>query len=173
MAQNADQYRLAVTVFDDVDALIEAILELLRSGLCQEQLCFAARRETLLAWDKPRRLPGPVLALIESLERSTTAITCKGVDIAVVRGGATLLEVVATHRAVAGAGAAAQHAEAAPGLWPGLLGHIRNGATVLVVSSMSPAQQAASTRMLLGVSQRRVQTYEFLADSDGPRHLCS
>lgn len=170
MAQSADQYRIAITVFDDADALFDVIVELLRAGLRQEQLCIAARRETLSAWDTPRRLPDADLAQIAALQRSTTALTFEGGDVAVVRGGATLLKVVASDQASGGAGLA--HPTDAGGLWPGLMNHIRNGATVLVVRSTSAAQQAASTRMLLSISQQRVQTYEFRATFSGAHHTC-
>ncbi len=159
MSAGADQYRLAVAVFDDPDRLWSALRVLVHGGLGLDQICLVASASTM------ERLPAPgsdraalgqiaeVLTLL--LDRTTDPA---GRDLVATPG--PLLEALrqvadAQHNAVNGTSTAGTSVR------PKIADHVFDGAITLFVRSNTPVQQSLATRALLSQSSRIVKTFEF------------
>lgn len=164
MTSNAEQVRLAITVFDDPERLWSTVLMLLCNGLTHDQLCLVA-----LA----KKMKGSCLTYLQKLsgeERDRLTSFCEAVEEWADAGSE---RVVATSGALLGSLRQAQDPRTGNGTgrqdlsfaWrtADLENHIGQGAIVLVARAASPAQQTVVTRALLSGSLHRVTTFEFAA----------
>ena len=163
MNQGADQFRLAITAFDDPQTAWGTIRALLANGFDIEQFCLVALARSLerVVGDDSCRFR----ALVEQVEDWPSIggeKTNDGHQI-VATAGPLIRSVLPALGDESEA-----HAHITPEHRLELEAQARQGAIVLIVESSNPAQQRLSTRTLLDQSSRSVKTYEFaVASSDG------
>lgn len=168
MSPGADQYRLAVAVFDDPQGLWRAVRALMSDGVLLEQLCLAAVDTTMARLDHPARGGGDghlASALLSQVQDWPGEIGRPSI----VATSGPLLDALRQVRdgwpdASADGHAVSHHR-------PELADHVLVNNVTLVVRSHTPAQQSQTTRTLLSHSSHRVKTFEFTFAQNHPRSI--
>lgn len=147
------QERFAFTLFDQPQPLWRAIRALMDAGFNAQQLCVV---------ESPDRGESGQVAGTGSSEART------GLEEVQVKTFDSLSRVVpdrASTERKGGCGAPVKSLKSVLDA-PELEAQINDGARALIVRSRTAKEQAAGTRLLLKMSSRRVQTYEFKAQSE-------
>ena len=167
MSQGAEQIRLAIGVFDSPTSLWRTVLALMDDGLMPEQFCLLTTERTASEVGRPASISEDigdadrdrVSRLYEQVEtwpgsgNSHRIIATSGPLLD------SLLNVQMSDAASKNAGISGEHMAE-------MLKQVRRGGLVLVIRSLSPAQQRLSTRALLDQSPHSVKTYDFTVPAD-------
>lgn len=157
----AAKTRLAIAAFAHAANLVEAVVELERTGFGREQLGIAGLESSIaqLQAGTSGRATGLLGELLRSAERATPAFIVSGDDFVLVACG-PLWQNIGTMRGNAGD----QLVIASwmdPATRAEMTRHICDGAIILGVRADTVDQQRRSARILLSHSSERVQTHEF------------
>lgn len=169
MSQGAEQVRLAIGVFDDPDNLWRTVRALMDDGFSLEQFCLVGLASTVADIGRTGYAPAFQPGLFSQVE----AWPGTGDGHAIVATSGPLLNSLLSPQA--------------PGTDSGnqsrmftehtseILVQVLKGTIVLVIRSLTPAQQRSSTRTLLDQSSHSVKTYDFMVHgaAAGTREVAS
>ena len=172
MSQGAEQIRLAIGVFDGPTSLWRTVLSLMDDGLLPEQFCLLATAAKAAEIGRPAGIGDDisesdryrVSTLYERVETWPDETgPGSGNSHRIVATAGPLVDSVSIAQRAGGAlknvGVSAEHMSE-------MLKQVQLGGLVLVINSLSPAQQRLSTRALLDHSPYSVKTYDFAVPSD-------
>ena len=167
MSQGAEQIRLAIGVFDSPSSLWRTVLALMDDGLMPEQFCLLTTAPTAAEISPPAGIDKD----ISDADRYRVSRLYEQVETWPESGNSR--RIVATSGPLLNSLLKVQMADAAsknPGVsgehMSEMLKQVRHGGLLLVIRSLSPAQQRLSTRALLDQSPHSVKTYDFAVSAD-------
>lgn len=161
MIMTPARYRVVIGAYDDAETLWPTVTRLLGDGVHARQLGVAARADRLVEVSRSPVLTTGVrdhaLKLVGSAEPLTVV---RPSELTVVASRGPLYDGLIRHVPLERPAASAKRGPA-PVIPAGLLELIRTGSVALAVTSDTPAQQWATTRILLDSSVHPVQTHDY------------
>ena len=167
MSQGAEQIRLAIGVFDSLSSLWRTVLALMDDGLLPEQFCLLATAAKAAEVGRPAGIGDDISESdryrVSTLYERVETWPGSGNSHRIVATAGPLVDSLLIAQRAGGAlknvGVSAEHMSE-------MLKQVQHGGLVLVINSLSPAQQRLSTRALLAQSPHSVKTYDFAVPTD-------
>jgi hypothetical protein len=160
MGENADLFRLAISVFDEPQRLEGAITDLFADNFDERDMCLVGTRQAfdrLMPMSAGAAVPKPSRALLAGQFQPLSPLT-ENQDVVATSGD--LLRTLLSHAKWHG-GARTPRSFPLQELLARSSDHIGRGAIALLVSAPDPLLQHRSSRILLRHSAHTVQTHEF------------
>lgn len=160
----ARTYRLAIGLFDGHPPLFKALDDLALQGLCDDSLCLIGHEQHI----RPGHDAADTMARNVGLFEGLRLVAELFPPVPCAASAGALFDDLCAPLSFPAASRERYPMWLTSHQYERLQGHVGEGGLILIVSSTTPTQQDASSRILLRHSQNGVQTHDFTVRT--PRH---